>query len=443
MIFLKRIFPVFCLIFSCLLLFFVFYKSEIIFEGLNRNYYIKYYLLSCFLISFSIIIFFLKNNIKEYLIIVFITVILVSYSFEYYLTNLAYVSEKKSNKIFTKQSKFKQFSGKQWDTRKQYKVYNDLLKTKPDTVPYFYPSELNIKGSKIHSLSGVSNSLTVFCNENGYFSLSQSDRYGFNNPDQEWNSDEIEYVLTGDSFTHGYCVNRPNDIPSVLRDLSNKSVLNLGYGRNGPLIEYAVLREYLPKKVKKIIFMYYSDNDLENLNNELKKNILFNYIEDQNFTQDLKNLQPEIDYVIRKNIEIISKGQNYKFFKLKKLRKFLRNVIVNKKKQKNKEFYKFDELEKILFLTKKLSIKNQSKLYFAYLPAKRYFKNQDSKNLDLKYFDKIRSIVERLEIEFIDINKEVFEKEQNPQKLFPFEMFGHYNEEGYRKVATSIYDVTK
>tara|TARA_B110000003_G_C16637452_1_gene528922 strand:+ start:387 stop:1517 length:1131 start_codon:yes stop_codon:yes gene_type:complete len=375
--------------------------------------------------------------------IVFITVILASYSFEYYLTNLTYESEKKSNKISLKQSKYQQSSGKQWDTRNQYKVYKDLLKTKPDIVPYFYPSELNIKGSKIHSLSGVSNSLTVFCNENGYFSLSQSDRYGFNNPDQEWNSDEIEYVLTGDSFTHGYCVNRPNDIPSVLRDLSNKSVLNLGYGRNGPLIEYAVLREYLPKKVKKIIFMYYSDNDLENLNNELKKNILFSYIKDQNFTQDLKNLQPEIDYKIRKNIEIISKGQNYNFLKLKKLRKFLRNVIFNKKKQKNKELYKFDELEKILFLTKKLSIKNQSKLYFAYLPAKRYFKNRDTKNLDLKYFDKIRSIVERLEIEFIDINKEVFEKEKNPKKLFPFEMFGHYNEEGYRKVATSIYDVTK
>ena len=47
------------------------------------------------------------------------------------------------------------------------------------------------------------------------------------------------------------------------------------------------------------------------------------------------------------------------------------------------------------------------------------------------------------EIEFIDINKEVFEKEQNPRKLFPFEMFGHYSEVGYRKVATSIYNLTK
>jgi hypothetical protein len=67
----------------------------------------------------------------------------------------------------------------------------------------------------------------------------------------EWDKKEIEYLLVGDSFTHGACVNRPNDISSVLRNLSNKSVLNLGMSGNGPLIEYATLREYLDTNVKK------------------------------------------------------------------------------------------------------------------------------------------------------------------------------------------------
>jgi hypothetical protein len=362
---------------------------------------------------------------------------------EYYLIN--FNKTEVDNKILKiKQQSYKKSTGQNWDLRSQYKVYEDLLKINPTAVPYFYPSELNIDRKRIHSLSGVANSLTVFCNENGYFSSTESDRYGFNNPDQEWDSSEIEYAFVGDSFTQGYCVNRPNDIPSVVRNLSNKTVLNLGYGRNGPLIEYAVLREYLPKNVKKIIFMYYSDNDLENLNDELKKNILVNYINDQNFTQNLKNIQPEIDYVLKRDIKIRSKGQSYKFLKMKRLRKFLANLInKNEKNYENKESYKLDELEKILFLTKKLSIENHSKLYFAYLPANRYFKSQYSTNHDLKYFNKIRSIVEKLEIEFIDINKEVFEKEQNPRKLFPFEMFGHYSEVGYRKVATSIYNLTK
>ena len=73
------------------------------------------------------------------------------------------------------------------------------------------------------------NKKTIYCNENGYYSIYQSDRYGFNNPDEEWDNKETEYLIVGDSFTDGACVNRPNDIASVLRILSNKSVLNLGY----------------------------------------------------------------------------------------------------------------------------------------------------------------------------------------------------------------------
>ena len=75
------------------------------------------------------------------------------------------------------------------------------------------------KELKLFPLSGKSNSLTIFCNENGYFSILDSDRYGFNNPDQEWNSNEIEYLIIGD-FAQGACVNRPYDIGSQLRTLS-------------------------------------------------------------------------------------------------------------------------------------------------------------------------------------------------------------------------------
>ena len=64
--------------------------------------------------------------------------------------------------------------------------------------------------------------MTIYCNENGYFSNYFSDRYGFNNPDNEWDKKQIDYVLVGDSFTHGACVNRPYDIASNLRRLSKK-----------------------------------------------------------------------------------------------------------------------------------------------------------------------------------------------------------------------------
>ena len=68
----------------------------------------------------------------------------------------------------------------------------------------------------------------------------------------------------------------------------------------------------------------------------------------------------------------------------------------------------------------------------------RYKINYDDKNYNL-----VKNIIEELKIPFIDIHKEVFEKEKNPLKLFPFEKSGHYNVEGYRKITKIIYKATK
>ena len=78
-------------------------------------------------------------------------------------------------------------------------------------------------------------------------------------------------------------------------------------------------------------------------------------------------------------------------------------------------------------------------MYFVYLPQYiRYKITYDDTNYNL-----VKNIVTELKIPFIDIHKEVFEKEQNPLKLFPFELLGHYNVDGYKKVAETIYKFTK
>ena len=432
----KKLFSPIFLATSLLLLVYVFYKSEIIFLGTNRDHYFDYYILSLILIISSICTFYINKEIKEYLTIIILSIMFGAYSFEYYLSNFL-IDKEKLRILEIKKNKYKDKTDKKWDDRSQLEVYRNLIKIDPNTVPYFYPTELNINSKKIHSLSGVSNSPTVFCNENGYYSITNSDRYGFNNPDYEWDSKEFEFVFVGDSFTHGYCVNRPKDIPSVVRSLSNKSTLNLGYGRNGPLVEYAVLREYLPKKTKNIVFMYYGGNDLANLNEELKNDILRKYLDDQKFNQNLKSLQDEIDYQARKHILSRSEGSKYQFYKLKLLREKLKKIIKSNKEEKEK--YKLAKLEKILFLTKKLSTQNKSKLYFVYLSSARYTASDKDPKDDLKYFMEVKSIVEKLEINFIDIHKEVFENKKNPLELFPFGISGHYNVKGYREVATAIY----
>ena len=87
----------------------------------------------------------------------------------------------------------------------------------------------------IKPLAGVSKAKTINCAENGFYSIYQSDRFGFNNSDKIWDSTEFEYVLLGDHSFMG--CDGAYDISSVLVT-SNKTVLNLGYGGNGPLVVY-------------------------------------------------------------------------------------------------------------------------------------------------------------------------------------------------------------
>ena len=70
--------------------------------------------------------------------------------------------------------------------------------------------------------------------------------------------------------------------------------------------------------------------------------------------------------------------------------------------------------KKILKLTKELTSKNNSKLYFVYLPEfARYKTNYDNSNLDL-----IKNIVTNLEIPFINISKEVLRKRRAHLNFF-------------------------
>lgn len=435
---LKKIFSPTILTISFLLLIYTFFKSEIIWEGAIRNYYKSYYLISSILICFSIITFFIKDEIKEYLIITGISLVVSLYSFEGYLTF----------KQISKKELYEKQTGKKFDERDKLNFYEDLKKKEKITIS-FTPSFFLNKDYHFFPLSGISNSKTIHCNENGYYSIYQSDRYGFNNQDNIWDKKEIEYLAVGDSFTHGACVNRPDDISSVLRNLSNKYFLNLGMDGNGPLIEYATLREYLDKNVKKVLWIYYEGNDLINLKNELKNNFLNNYLKDLNFTQNLKFKQNDIDSLLsnlvvkeakKSKIKLNRERKNsFKSKLIKYIKIYNTRILILSAPPRIPEPEAPQEFKEILQLTKELVYKNNSKLYFVYLPEfDRYKKTYINKNYNL-----VKNIVNELNIPFIDIHKEVFEKEQNPLKLFPFELYGHYNIEGYKKVTETIYKFTK
>ena len=174
------------------------------------------------------------------------------YFFEIYLSFFNQsLQEKRYEKLFKKK----------WDKRTTFEIFNDLKnegeKVTVATSPYYLLNKNYKKNLNILTLSGISNTKTIFCNENGYYSIYESDRYGFNNPDEEWDKKNIKFFVTGDSIVGGACVNRPDDITSVLRNKTNEGSIQVGYGGNAPLIEYAALREYIDQSmnVENIIFL--------------------------------------------------------------------------------------------------------------------------------------------------------------------------------------------
>lgn len=434
--FLKKIFPFTLFTISFFLFIYIFYKSEFYWNGSRRSYYTIYYIVSLILIFISFFYFFINEKTKEYLLISLTSLVLGLYIFEGYLIFKKQISKNQRLEAQNLKSKlYEKQSNKKWDNRTKLEIYNNLKKKNNKITTVVSPKNYTTKNNQIVLLSGVSNSTTIYCNENGYYSIFKSDRYGFNNPNEEWDSKEIEYLLIGDSFTLGACVNRPNDIASVLRTLSNKSVLNLGYSGTGPLIQFATLREYLKPNVKKVLWIYFEGNDLDGLISERDDSILKNYLNNSKFTQNLKFKQNEIDEFLKKVI-VIAEEREEKIIR-SKLKEFIK--INNTRKLFHFKKAPISDFKKILNSTKKLVNKNNATLYFVYLPEYSRYK----RNFNKSTYESVKNVVSELNIPLIDISKETFEKETNPLKFFAFDFDSHYSVEGYRKVSQTIYKLTK
>ncbi len=372
-------------------------------------------------------------------IIIIISVLISLYLFEAFLN---YQKNKNSN-LELKKKLFLKKENKVYDERTTEEYYRYMSSKNKNVSVAFYPNYFLRENSIFQPLSGVSNSLTIICNENGYISTYLSDRFGFNNPDEEWDGVEVEYLIIGDSFAHGACVNRPNDIASILRNLTNKKILNLGYGDIGPLFEYAILREYIQKNTKKILWLYYEGNDQSDLNKELDNKFLDNYLLDSKFSQGLIKRQTEVDELIKKKIpdllkykEELKNKENIKY----KILKFVRLDKTKRILRNKKEKFQKKKFIEIIKRANDLAIDNNSKLYFVYLPSYHRY-NKIIEDDDYKDFLFIKNSIRDLNIPFIDLHTDLISK--NPKAFFPFGLEGHYNENGYKQVGKFLFEKTK
>ena len=428
----QRFFSPILIFLSGLLFLYTFYKSEIFWKGDLREYYKVYYLFTLTAVIFSLSTLFFSDKIKQYLFITIISTLLGVYFVEIFLT-IKKTNNDRSIRIDNK--------GKEFDTRSRTQVYKDLKNFNQKVALTVSLKDLyQATNRKLYAFTGVSNTKTIRCNETGEYSFFKSDRFGFNNPNEIWDKKKIKYLIVGDSFAEGACVNRPHDLRSVISDVSGESALTLGVGGIGPLSELAILREYLIHDVENLIWLYYEGNDLKDLEVELNNPILKKYFKDELFTQNLKEKQKIINEIsrdhIKNKIKIIDKEKinfnlNQKFLKLYHLRQFL-HIYFSPNPNKNFKYV----ISKVLKITKQKNIN----LYFVYLPEYNRYK---LKFYPDKNYIMVKKIVENLGIKFIDINKKVFQDKKNSLELFPFEKFGHYTKQGYAEIGEEIYNHIK
>jgi hypothetical protein len=351
------------------------------------------------------------------------------------------------------------------DTRSKIEILEDLREEGVDAWPqvlswlFIESNGLPSDKSRIFPLGGISQKTIVYCNESGQYKIFESDEHGFNNPRGLYKKGTIKVALVGDSFTLGSCVMSGEDITSRLREIGINA-LNLGNGGNGPLIELAVLKEYVePIQPEIVLWLYYEGNDLLDLEREQKAPILMHYLED-NYSQGLLYRQNEIDAALIRyvNSQWVKKrflhrtipfentklkknkiGKFLKIIKLWHLRSKIKLLSRQMQIPKHKTNFKTQlSLFSEIMATANKRVSNWGgKLYFVYLPTiERYVNNNNTGN----FYDRedVVSIVNRLGIPLIDFHK-VLDKHPDPLSLVPF-VGAHYNAEGYKLVSELIAD---
>ena len=353
------------------------------------------------------------------------------------------------------------------DPRNGAEVLADLNRKGMNAVPFLSPSNnlfveqngyrksiINAGGEEIIPLAGISNRMTLLCNENGQWVSYKSDAHGFNNPDTNiWKSATVDIVALGDSFPQGYCVPPEKSFIALIRQ-RYPMTLNLGIAGDGPLMELATIREYLAEITPKIVLWFYcEDNDLVELQGERRTALLPLYLKGD-FKQNLAARQTVIDDVMMKDItrqEAIARAdelrrqQRHKpvdfadLLKLTMLRTKLKLPHVIQPAEtaimKDMDGPNLRTFEEVLAQAKLRVSQSNGKMYFVYLPSWVRYANVAIPEIERR--ERVLSIASSLRIPIIDIGQ-VFDRQRDPLSLFPFRQFGHYNETGHRLVAEEL-----
>ena len=324
---------------------------------------------------------------------------------------------------------------------------------------------LNIAGHKfldntkisILPLSGYKNSTILLCvDENNKPIFYLSDKNGFNN---KMNNTVNDFLLIGDSYVQGMCVNNKNNLNAQFKK-HNYITTNLGMAGNGPLLEYATFKEYQNEyEYQDIILFITPDNDFYDLSIEKKNKILMKYINEENFTQKIKeNELSKIEvinsYFGKKTERIFNDFLSIYHFNLKELGNTLEKIFKKENLTNNVPNYLEDDLIDVLFLRIlngfNNDAKNENKKFYVVFnglnPDILYPNTENEKELNRIYIkDKLKKLkiyLNKNNIPYYDFNEYIIKNynKTNISKLFKKinGQWDHYTEKGFLELTKKI-----
>lgn len=297
-------------------------------------------------------------------------------------------------------------------------------------------------------LGGISNAVTLLCNESGQPVVYRSDEHGFRNPAGTWISRHAQLAVVGESYAQGYCV--PDGAGFVDRLRARYGVtLNLGISGGAPLMQLAAIREYLPDYAPQRVLWVFSEGiDLADVADEARHPWLMRYL-DPSFTQHLQDRQREIDDTLRafaheqerkalerRTVRRLSTSHTQQWlghFKLWDLREKIQ--LTYGIPSADPPDAAFDVFRQAITEADRSTKQWGGRLYFVYLPSWNRFRNGPV--AVERERRRVFELVKALSIPVVDV-RTAFERSPDPLSLFPFRRFGHYNERGNELVASTV-----
>jgi hypothetical protein len=344
-------------------------------------------------------------------------------------------------------------TGYSFDTRAGLDILRDLERQGVNAWPSVAAGEVRVEldGRRIYPLGGIANVTTVYCNESGEWVTYESDEYGFPNPRGLYERGELTIALVGDSFAKGYCVDLDESAAALIRSKYPRT-LNVGVDDSGPLAQLAVIREFVaPFQPRVLIWFFFEGNDLLDLEQEMHNDLRLQYLQDD-FSEGLIDLKPGLDQLMKALLkrEGVAEGARengeprrrltwrahplFGFASLRSIRHAMAASRSLRMRQSTQFPFDRDAFRSVLRSAKRAMASGGGRMYFVYLPSWERYSGSATVN---PHRDEILHIVRDLGLPIIDLH-DAFAAHDDPLELFPFRLWGHYAEAGYRLVAETV-----